>query len=70
MGLGLCEKIKYLHTLYLSISEYLIVNYYFVLTGKAGGWRDYFDEEMAAEAEKWISDNLKDTDMRFPHLQQ
>ncbi|CAH2240193.1 jg1758 [Pararge aegeria aegeria] len=42
----------------------------FIRKGKAGGWRDYFDEGMTSEAEKWISDNLQDTDMRFPHLQQ
>lgn len=37
--------------------------------GKAGGWSDYFDEEMTAEANKWIADNLRDTDLRFPHMQ-
>ncbi|CAH1645920.1 unnamed protein product [Spodoptera littoralis] len=40
----------------------------FIRKGKAGGWRDYFDEEMTQQAEKWIEDNLKDTDLRFPHL--
>ncbi|KAG6448318.1 hypothetical protein O3G_MSEX005471 [Manduca sexta] len=41
----------------------------FIRKGKAGGWRDYFDEEMTKQAELWIADNLRDTDMRFPHLE-
>ncbi|CAF4938696.1 unnamed protein product [Pieris macdunnoughi] len=41
----------------------------FVRKGKSGGWRDYFDEEMIAQADKWMEDNLRDTDLRFPHLQ-
>ncbi|XP_050345432.1 sulfotransferase 1B1-like [Nymphalis io] len=40
----------------------------FIRNGKSGGWRDYFDDEMRAEAEKWIADNLRDTDFRFPHM--
>ncbi|XP_013145972.1 PREDICTED: estrogen sulfotransferase-like [Papilio polytes] len=42
----------------------------FIRKGKAGGWRDYFDEEMALEADKWMEKNLSDTDLRFPHLKQ
>ncbi|KAH9635327.1 hypothetical protein HF086_017893 [Spodoptera exigua] len=38
----------------------------FIRKGKSGGWRDHFDEEMTKQAEKWIEDNLKDTDLRFP----
>ncbi|CAH0701634.1 unnamed protein product [Spodoptera exigua] len=38
----------------------------FIRKGKSGGWRDHFDEEMTQQAEKWIEDNLKDTDLRFP----
>ncbi|CAK1545175.1 unnamed protein product [Leptosia nina] len=41
----------------------------FVRKGKSGGWRENFDEEMTAQAEKWIADNLKDTDMKFPSMQ-
>ncbi|XP_047021918.1 sulfotransferase 1C4-like isoform X1 [Helicoverpa zea] len=41
----------------------------FIRKGKAGGWRDYFDDEMTQQAEKWIEDNLRDTDLRFPHMQ-
>ncbi|CAB3228648.1 unnamed protein product [Arctia plantaginis] len=40
----------------------------FVRKGKSGGWRDYFDEEMTQQAEQWIADNLRDTDLRYPHL--
>ncbi|CAG4988469.1 unnamed protein product [Parnassius apollo] len=41
----------------------------FIRKGKAGGWREYFDDEMTQEAERWIMDNLKDTDLRFPSAQ-
>ncbi|XP_041977630.1 sulfotransferase family cytosolic 1B member 1 [Aricia agestis] len=40
----------------------------FIRRGKAGGWRDYFDEEMSSQAEQWIAHNLRDTDLRFPHF--
>ncbi|XP_075969857.1 sulfotransferase 1C4-like [Anticarsia gemmatalis] len=40
----------------------------FIRTGKAGGWRDYFDEEMTQQAEQWIADNLRDTDLRYPSM--
>ncbi|KAJ8722509.1 hypothetical protein PYW07_003689 [Mythimna separata] len=40
----------------------------FIRKGKSGGWRDYFDYEMTQQAERWIEDNLRDTDLRFPHL--
>ncbi|CAK1581654.1 unnamed protein product [Parnassius mnemosyne] len=42
----------------------------FIRKGKAGGWRDYFDEEMTIQADKWMAKNLRDTDLRFPHLQE
>ncbi|OWR53535.1 retinol dehydratase [Danaus plexippus plexippus] len=38
----------------------------FVRKGKVGGWREYFDEEMTVQAEKWINDYVKDTDFKFP----
>ncbi|CAB3228639.1 unnamed protein product [Arctia plantaginis] len=41
----------------------------FIRKGKAGGWRDYFDEEMTQQAEQWIAENLRDTDLRFPHFE-
>ncbi|XP_075992914.1 luciferin sulfotransferase-like [Anticarsia gemmatalis] len=40
----------------------------FIRKGKAGGWRDYFDEEMTQQAEQWIADNLRDTDLRYPSV--
>ncbi|XP_028165270.1 uncharacterized protein LOC114356358 [Ostrinia furnacalis] len=40
----------------------------FIRKGKAGGWRDYFDEEMTQQAQQWIDDNLRGTDLRFPHM--
>ncbi|XP_050678452.1 luciferin sulfotransferase-like isoform X2 [Leptidea sinapis] len=47
----------------------MIGNRGFIRKGKAGGWRDYFNDEMTFQAERWLADNLKDTDLRFPHLQ-
>ncbi|KAL0842288.1 hypothetical protein ABMA28_014426 [Loxostege sticticalis] len=41
-------------------------NMSFMRKGKAGDWRDYFDAEMAAQAQQWIDDNLRGTDLRFP----
>ncbi|XP_045532588.1 luciferin sulfotransferase-like [Pieris brassicae] len=38
----------------------------FIRKGKSGGWRDYFDEEMIARTDKWVEENLRDTDLRFP----
>ncbi|XP_026829310.1 sulfotransferase 1C4 isoform X2 [Ooceraea biroi] len=38
----------------------------FVRKGGSGGWRDMFTPEMDAEADKWIEENLRDTDLRFP----
>uniref|UniRef100_A0A2A4KBH0 Sulfotransferase domain-containing protein n=1 Tax=Heliothis virescens TaxID=7102 RepID=A0A2A4KBH0_HELVI len=40
----------------------------FIRKGKAGGWHEYFDDEMTQQAEKWIQDNLRDTDLRFPSM--
>ncbi|CAK1581653.1 unnamed protein product [Parnassius mnemosyne] len=39
----------------------------FIRKGKVGGWRDYFDEKMTEQAQRWIDENLRDTDLRFPH---
>lgn len=41
---------------------------FYVIAGKSGGWGDYFDEEMKAEADQWMADNLRDTDLRFPTI--
>ncbi|XP_068629941.1 sulfotransferase 1B1-like [Battus philenor] len=44
----------------------LAENEKFVRKGKSGGWKEYFDEDMARKAELWIAKNLEDTDLRFP----
>ncbi|CAG4988474.1 unnamed protein product [Parnassius apollo] len=49
--------------------HWLNPNETFIRKGKTGGWREYFDDEMTQEAERWITDNLKDTDLRFPSAQ-
>ncbi|XP_052757403.1 luciferin sulfotransferase-like isoform X2 [Galleria mellonella] len=38
---------------------------HFIRKGKAGGWRDYFDEEMTQQAERWMKEKLGDT-VQFP----
>ncbi|XP_060810784.1 sulfotransferase 1C4-like [Amyelois transitella] len=38
----------------------------FIRKGKAGGWRAYFDYDMTLQAERWMQENLRDTDLRFP----
>ncbi|XP_063822181.1 luciferin sulfotransferase-like [Ostrinia nubilalis] len=45
-------------------------NAHFIRKGKAGGWREYFDEQMAAQAQQWIDDNLRGTDLRFPSVKK
>ncbi|RVE44425.1 hypothetical protein evm_010902 [Chilo suppressalis] len=40
----------------------------FMRKGKAGGWREYFDEEMLQQAQRWMEHNLRDTDLTFPSL--
>jgi hypothetical protein len=29
-----------------------------IITGKIGGWKDYFTPELNARADKWIAENL------------
>ncbi|XP_063631922.1 luciferin sulfotransferase-like [Cydia splendana] len=38
----------------------------FVRKGIPGGWREYFDEEMAAQAQAWVEDSLAGSHLRFP----
>lgn len=38
----------------------------FVRRGKSGGWKDTFTRELEDVADKWIADNLRDTDLIFP----
>lgn len=38
----------------------------FIRQGKTGGWKEEFTLEMDEKFNKWIADNLKDTDLTFP----
>ncbi|KYM97385.1 PREDICTED: estrogen sulfotransferase-like [Cyphomyrmex costatus] len=38
----------------------------FVRKGINGDWKNHFTPELDAQIEKWIEENLKDTDLRFP----
>ncbi|XP_063381130.1 sulfotransferase 1B1-like [Cydia fagiglandana] len=38
----------------------------FIRKGKSGTWREHFDEEMSAQAQRWLDENLAGTDLRFP----
>ncbi|CAG9829239.1 unnamed protein product [Diabrotica balteata] len=38
----------------------------FIRKGVVGGWRPYFDDELNAEADRWIEENLNTFDLRFP----
>ncbi|KAJ8959745.1 hypothetical protein NQ314_006173 [Rhamnusium bicolor] len=38
----------------------------FIRSGKSGGWRKYFVGDLEREADEWIKENLKDTDLIFP----
>ncbi|KAG5307594.1 ST1C4 Sulfotransferase, partial [Pseudoatta argentina] len=38
----------------------------FIRKGGSGNWQDIFTPELDAKIEKWIEENLKDTDLRFP----
>ncbi|RZB39880.1 Sulfotransfer 1 domain containing protein, partial [Asbolus verrucosus] len=37
----------------------------FIRKGKVGGWRDYFKGNLNVEADKWIEENLRNTDLEF-----
>ncbi|KAJ0180700.1 hypothetical protein K1T71_004104 [Dendrolimus kikuchii] len=41
----------------------------FIRQGKVGAWREHFDEEMTAEAHKWIRENLRGTGLRYPSME-
>ncbi|XP_075969855.1 sulfotransferase 1C4-like [Anticarsia gemmatalis] len=45
---------------------FFLPNETFIRKGKSDDWRNYFDEELSLDAQRWIDDNLKDTDLRFP----
>ncbi|XP_011068913.1 PREDICTED: estrogen sulfotransferase-like [Acromyrmex echinatior] len=38
----------------------------FIRKGGNGNWQDIFTPELEGKIEKWIEENLKDTDLRFP----
>jgi len=38
----------------------------FIRKGGSGDWKNIFTPELNAKANKWIEENLKDTDLRFP----
>ena len=40
----------------------------FVRNGKSGTWKESFTEELEASADAWIKENLRDTDLRFPNI--
>lgn len=40
----------------------------FVRRGSTKGWQKEFTPELRERAEKWIEENLRKTDLRFPEL--
>lgn len=38
----------------------------FIRNGGCGSWRKYFVGDLEVEADEWIRENLKDTDLIFP----
>ncbi|XP_036149357.1 sulfotransferase 4A1-like [Monomorium pharaonis] len=40
----------------------------FIRQGKTGSWKEIFTPEIEDRFDKWITDNLKDTDLTFPNL--
>ncbi|XP_039312928.1 sulfotransferase 4A1 [Solenopsis invicta] len=39
----------------------------FIRQGKVGGWKEWFTPEIEEKFNKWITNNLKDTDLAFPN---
>jgi len=39
----------------------------FIRQGITGGWKKVFTPELEEKFSKWITDNLKDTDLAFPN---
>ena len=44
----------------------ILMNGVFVRNGQSGNWKAVFSKELEKEADEWISENLKDTDLKFP----
>lgn len=40
----------------------------FIRKGKVGGWKEYFTPALNADADKWIKDNLKNSDLKLPDI--
>jgi hypothetical protein len=38
----------------------------FIRNGKTGNWNEEFTPELLKRCKKWMEENLKDTDLRFP----
>jgi len=45
---------------------YIMQNDDFVRKGGSGGWKNMFTPEINIEVDKWIEENLSDTNLRFP----
>jgi hypothetical protein len=43
---------------------YNLVNPFY--TGKNGSWKKEFTPELSKRADRWIQENMKHTDLRFP----
>jgi len=43
----------------------LSINFYLILSGKVGDWKNHFSEEMNEKINKWIEKNLEGTDLKF-----
>jgi len=39
----------------------------FIRQGQVNSWKKVFEPEIEKLFNKWIADNLKDTDLRFPN---
>ncbi|KYN08201.1 Sulfotransferase 1C4 [Cyphomyrmex costatus] len=48
------------------ISDIVIKSNAFIRQGTTGGWKQMFTPEIEEKFNKWITDNLRDTDLAFP----
>lgn len=40
----------------------------YLFKGKNGGWTEEFTKELSDQADNWIAENLKQTDIKFPSI--
>ena len=40
----------------------------FIREGKSEAWHSFFTPKLKEKANRWIEDNLKNTDLRFPYI--